>query len=72
MASNYYIYMGRHLDLTDKRIKEIVDMLGNSTGLGEGLNIAKSLIENYFEGDENSQKIITLIEQLQKKKKGIN
>jgi len=46
--------MGKHLDLSDKKISEIVDILGEKTGLNEGLCIAKALIDNYFEGDEES------------------
>lgn len=64
--SKYNFYMAKHLDLTDDRIKEVVDILGNRTGLGEGLNIAKALIENYFEGDSRAKEIIDLIEKLKK------
>lgn len=66
--SKYYFYMAKHLDLTEDRIKEVVDILGERTRLGEGLNISKALIENYFEGDEKAKEIIELIEKLKNEK----
>ncbi len=65
----YDKYMSKYLNFKDSRIKKVVDMLGTSTGLGEGLNIAKGLIENYFEGSSKAEEIILLINTMQEKKK---
>jgi len=54
--------MEKFLNLKDKRLKKIVDLVGDKTSLNEGLNLAKGLIANYFREDIRAESIINLID----------
>ena len=62
-------YMSNYVNMEDDRIKEVVTILGSKTSLGEGLDICKALIFNYFEGDAKAKAIIKLIEESVEKRK---
>lgn len=60
--------MGKFINLNDKRLQRIIDLIGKDSSLTEGLQLAKALINNYFEEDENAEAILKLIDALQKKR----
>ena len=62
MRQSYDSMMGKFVNLENNGMKEIVDLIGSRTGLGEGLQLAKALINNYFEEDEHAQAILKMIE----------
>ena len=61
--------MGKFVNLEDDRILEVVNLLGKKTSINEGLDIAKALINNYFEEDEDANEILDLIHKKVKQKK---
>jgi len=68
MRKSYEFMMGKFINLNDKRLQRIIDLIGKDSSLTEGLQLAKALINNYFEEDENAEAILKLIDALQKKR----